>query len=480
MYKLLLTFRYLRRKLIPLLAVAAVMLCVAMLIIVLSIMGGFLHLLETSGGKLIGDVKLQAGRDGFAHYQRLVEEIESLPEAKAATATIETIGILQSPSGYLRPREAVVVGVDAEKLNAVTDFTESLYWTREKLREHDIADYYGGADPRQAGATLSNPWRDTEASIANDPPAVVGIEVNPGNVRTAGGTYEFAYPWLAGRVTLTVFPITERGGVGAPQVDQFVIVNEVHSGLYETDQKFVFIPFHAAQRLLMMDPAPVIDPETYEPVEGETVPGRASAIIVRANPDVSAEQLKEAIRGRYEQLRQSIGTLPPEPGMQIVTWKEMLGQMLNAVRNEKNLMTFLFGIISLVAVILILVIFYMIVLEKTRDIGVLRALGASRSGIASIFLSYAAAVGAVGSTLGTILGVLIVVYINEIHDWLGAAFGVVIWDKSVYFFEKIPNTVNPAEVIVIVVAAIAASTAGAVIPALLAARVDPVRSLRYE
>jgi len=132
------------------------------------------------------------------------------------------------------------------------------------------------------------------------------------------------------------------------------------------------------------------------------------------------------------------------------------------------------------AVIMVLVIFYMIVLEKTRDIGILRSLGASRAGVASIFLTYAGAIGVVGATLGTIIGYLVVTYINEIHAWLGEAFGIVIWDRRVYFFDNIPSQVNPVEVAFIVVAAIVASVLGAVIPSILAAFVDPVKSLRYE
>lgn len=475
MYKLLLTFRYLRRKLIPWFALAAVTLCVAMLIIVLSIMGGFHDLLQDAGRKLMGDVKMYAGAQGFPHYEQLLNDIRELPETHAATAVIETFGLLQTPGGSTKVIE--VVGIVPAELERVTRYEETLYWTRDQLTEHDVVDLYGRADPLRAGVTLDSPWEHPDGRPTTA--MVTGIEVNPYNIRTAEGAYQHGYPWFRMPLTITLVPVSARGGLLEPAVHEFVTVNEFHSGMFDIDSQRIFIPFDRAQKMLLMDQADKVDPDDPFTVIG-TVPARATAIIVRAKPDVTSEQMQTAVEQLYDKFIQTHDGLQPRPYMTIATWRDIMKNMLDTVKNEKNLMTVLFGIISLVAIVLILVIFYMIVLEKTRDIGILRSLGASRAGVASIFLTYAGAIGVVGSVLGTVIGYLVVTYINEIHAWLGAAFGIVIWDRRVYFFDRIPNQVNHTEVLFIVVAAIIASVAGAVIPSIIAAHVDPVKSLRYE
>lgn len=533
MYKLLLTIRYLRRKLIPWFALAAVTLCVAMLIIVLSIMGGFHDLLMGSGMKLMGDVRIWSGAQGISDYQLVLEAVRKLPQTKAATATIETWGLLKNPSGASVVVE--VVGIDPQQMTGVTNYAGTVYWTPQKLAQlptklaayekemtqldqqvmallaeaqqaerrddldkqkqissqlvpmrerltyltyavlgaDEIRRYYEDASRLGRALELTDPGERSAAPS----PMVVGIEVNANNARADDGSYDFLSPWIGQKLSLTLVPLTEEGDFTDRSVQRFEVVNEFHSGLFDVDHERIFIPFITAQRMLLMNEAELVDPGDPFKVIG-TRPARASAIIVRAIDSVSSAQLQAEVRRCYNQLADENQNLPRY--IQIDTWEDLLGDLLNTVKNEKALMTVLFGIVSFVAVILVLVIFYMIVLEKTRDIGILRALGASRAGVASIFLLYAAVIGAIGAASGTTLGYLIVTYINEIHAWLGRNFGIVIWDRKVYFFEYIPNRIDWLEVSIIVVCAIAASVVGALIPALIAARVDPVKSLRYE
>jgi lipoprotein-releasing system permease protein len=135
---------------------------------------------------------------------------------------------------------------------------------------------------------------------------------------------------------------------------------------------------------------------------------------------------------------------------------------------------------------LIFCIFYMIVVEKTKDIGIIKSVGSTSTGVAGIFLGYGLAIGIVGSMLGLLFGYLIVTYINEIHTWIGHVTEKLtgepfyMWNPEVYAFDTIPNTMNPHEVFWIVLIAIASSVLGALVPAIRAARMNPVEALRWE
>ena len=133
-----------------------------------------------------------------------------------------------------------------------------------------------------------------------------------------------------------------------------------------------------------------------------------------------------------------------------------------------------------VAIFLIFCIFYMIVVEKTKDIGIIKSVGATSGGVAGIFLGYGAAIGIVGAGLGLLMGWSIVHNINTLHDWLGKAMNVVIWDPEIYAFDTIPNTMSAVHVARILGAAIIASILGALVPAIRAARMHPVEALRWE
>jgi lipoprotein-releasing system permease protein len=122
----------------------------------------------------------------------------------------------------------------------------------------------------------------------------------------------------------------------------------------------------------------------------------------------------------------------------------------------------------------------MIVVEKTKDIGVLKALGASSRGVMSIFLSYGLSLGAVGSGVGVIGGLLFVTYINEIAKVIELITGHEVFDPTVYYFQRIPTIIDPLTIVGVVVGAMLIAVLASVLPALRAARLHPVQALRYE
>ena len=222
-----------------------------------------------------------------------------------------------------------------------------------------------------------------------------------------------------------------------------------------------------------------VDKETGEKV---VEPARASSIQVKVRPGVDLQAAKQAIsrvvqevRDAHPDAREFRGENPS-----VETWEEDKAEFISAIQNETVLVTGLFGIISIVAVFLIFCIFYMIVVEKTKDIGIIKSVGATAGGVMSIFLGYGLAIGLVGGALGLLMSWLIVSNINYLHGKLAEVMGIQIWNPSVYLFDEIPNKLDPAAVSVIIGSMIVASVVGALIPAIVAAMKRPVDALRWE
>ena len=128
----------------------------------------------------------------------------------------------------------------------------------------------------------------------------------------------------------------------------------------------------------------------------------------------------------------------------------------------------------------ILAIFSMIVVEKTRDIGILKALGASNGGVMQIFLGYGLLLGFIGALLGTALGVWFTVKINAIEAKLTDWTGQQIFDRTIYYFKDIPTDIQAASVLLIALGSVLIAVVFSILPALRAAMLHPVRALRYE
>jgi lipoprotein-releasing system permease protein len=165
---------------------------------------------------------------------------------------------------------------------------------------------------------------------------------------------------------------------------------------------------------------------------------------------------------------------------QIQTAQEIQGRFIAELKKQMALLLVIFGAASLGAILLIFCIFYMIVISKRKDIGILKACGTSNTSIALLFISYGIFIGVAGAILGGVIGYYFIRNINVIENGISYIFGFKIWKSSVYMFSKIPNQLDLHAAMWIMAAAVAAAAIGALIPAIAAARMRPVRILRYE
>jgi lipoprotein-releasing system permease protein len=168
----------------------------------------------------------------------------------------------------------------------------------------------------------------------------------------------------------------------------------------------------------------------------------------------------------------------PEQLFEIETWRDQQATTLAAVEMELSILNVLLFLSICVAGFGILAIFFMIVVEKTRDVGILKSLGASGNGIMQIFLLYGLTLGLVGAALGTALGFWFVANIQEVADFLSRMMGREVFDPSIYMFHQVPAIIEPATVFWIVVGSLFIAVASSVLPALRAARLKPVDALR--
>lgn len=250
-------------------------------------------------------------------------------------------------------------------------------------------------------------------------------------------------------------------GAGTPPRaldESFTVVDLYESKMSEYDSTFAFMPLERLQKVRGM----------IDPASGKKA---VTSIQMKLRPGVDLAAARDALRAVF----------PPEQTMvHVNSWRDSQGPLLAAVQLETTILNILLFLIIAVAGFGILATFFMIVVEKTRDIGVLKALGAPGTGIASIFLTYGLLLGVVGSGAGAILGLLFVANINRIAQWIERLTGREVFDPTVYYFTEIPTIIHPFMVVWVVFGAVLIAVLASVLPSWRAARMHPVEALRYE
>ena len=197
--------------------------------------------------------------------------------------------------------------------------------------------------------------------------------------------------------------------------------------------------------------------------------GAATVIYGRVKDPFNMQTEMNAIRAKLS-----------DQGYHVLTWKQMNRKFLGVLEVEKNMQFFLLIFIVLVAAFSITNTLITVVVQKTREIGLLKALGAQNLSILNIFLFQGFIVGVTGTLFGTMLGVGIIHWRNQILDALRVITGQNFFPPEYYIFSQLPATINPHDLIIIAIISILLCTLGGVIPAWRAARLDPAKALRYE
>jgi lipoprotein-releasing system permease protein len=317
-------------------------------------------------------------------------------------------------------------------------------------------DMYGQAVPEDVYGGGESQVKEFDPLHEQFPGVVLGIAICSQRMRDETGEVQDYYFCRPGDDVHLTLP--NAGSPPRPVDATFTVVDLYESKMSEYDSSFAFVSLDVMQDLRGM-----IDPQS----------GIASvtAIQIKLKPGARLNDVRNRLQARFP-----IGEYP----YRIQTWKDMQGPLLAAVQLETTILNILLFLIIAVAGFGILATFFMIVVEKTRDVGILKALGAPSRGVMSIFLSYGFALGVVGSGVGMVLGLLFVANINEVAAGLEWITGREVFDPTVYYFREIPTIVRAHMVFGVVAGAVMIAVLASVLPARHAARLHPVEALRYE
>lgn len=470
MHELFLCLRYLRKRRIAFFGIAAVTLCVALLIVVTSLFEGFIAEYETHERRLWGDIALFPPWP-IPDYGKLTAELAQVPGVAYCEALIETEALLYLARGDIRGVK--LVATQPPKWETDQRFRAGL------LLQGQTDTAAGFALSREADQTARQWLRNKLRRELRDSDMPIGAMLGIGLLGQPDElTDEYNRTEIIDKVFQRKSPyiiITSRRGFGSKSSSQINIekvqrqcwpVDIVQTGLHDADTTCVYLPFDYLRDVLSTGG-----------------PHRAAADLqISVQPQYRAEKVLPKIWEKWrtfaaEELHWPTGAIDQTI---IETTAQRRGMLTQEIRKQLGMMQILLGLICVVVALLIFVILFMIVMHKRRDIGIVRAVGASRSQVATLFLGYGAAIGVAGSAVGLALGVVATRNISTFDAFLTRLLGFKMWKSGVYLFSDIPSEVAWHAVGWILAAGIGAAVVGALLPAIRAARMQPVDTLRYE
>lgn len=444
---LLLIRRYLRTRRIALVAALFVAIAVAAMIVITSVMDGFRHRIHTKLRGVEPDLTFRMKQPPRAHFKELREMLrgqlaENGGVIEALSPRLVTVGFLNSkveqPGGPVTTNKHIrILGVDWKRTWDVIPLKRII-----EACEDPVHEFQGELTrDRNVFTEEAVPGVLVGASLARN----LRLSTRP----TLGFGHTNDVTSATGRL------IEDPANPGAWRVDGANLGCRV-AGAFDSGRDD-FDGLH-----LMMDRF-----ELYELRYGSgSDRPDCTTVHARVTPEARTRlaEIKEDLAARF-------------PRLVVESWRDRNRGLIDALDVEKRTMALVLGFIVTLAIALVFGLLYMMVVEKTRDVGVLRSMGFSGRRVIALFLSYGTVLGVLGSVLGAFLGVWLVHNLNTVMEVLG----IEVFNPAVpYRFHTIPAILDPGQVAFICVGTVIMAMIAGAVAALKASVIDPVRCLRYE
>lgn len=449
-----LCLRYLFKKKLVFFSIAAVGMSCGLLIVISSLFSGYIEALETGATQYLGQVVITRGGGVLIEqYPALVRRLEADARIEAATGVLSSQGMALLGKGNVRA--VSIWGIDLPGRAEVTPFGEALIARGGGEGAFGDKVTKGKVEIGPQEIDFSVPGQESERGCFLS----VGVVARPGELTDVYDRDE-VMEVVGRRVLLTSGSLEQQ----RPRSMRFTVSDVVFTGLSEFDESFVYVPIDVMGETLY--------PDSDQP---------AHVVHVKGADGVSDKELMAACHEVWDLFTSEVyGADHWGRWVEVESSREMQAMLVREYRKQMGVLMFIFSVVSGGVVLLVFCIFYMIVLTQRKDIAILKSCGMSSWGAMMIFVLFGAVIGAAGSGLGISIGLVVTDNINTIEQWISYALGMKMWQSSTYMFSRIPVRVMWGDVLWIVCSSIGAAVLGALIPAVQAGRVDPVKILRYE